>query len=85
MCVCKCVCASVCVRACKRMWVGAWGGWGELQVILASSDSSLKAGIVRSLCLKMRIDRIVTVHYASFYDAVMRQHRKEVRARRKST
>ena len=48
-----------------------------MQVILASADSSLKAGIVRSL--KTRIDRIV--HYASVYDAVMRQHREEVRAR----
>ena len=33
--------------------------------------------------LKARIDRIV--HYSSVYDAVMRRHRREVRARRKST
>ena len=52
-----------------------------MQVILASADSSLKAGILRTL--KARIDRIV--HYTSVYDAVMRRHRKEVRARRKST
>ncbi len=51
------------------------------QVILASADSSLKAGMLRTL--KARIDRIV--HYTSVYDAVMRRHRKEVRARRKST
>ena len=51
------------------------------QVILASADSSLKAGLLRTL--KARIDRIV--HYSSVYDAVMRRHRKEVRARRKST
>ena len=51
------------------------------QVILASADSSLKAGLLRTL--KARIDRIV--HYTSVYDAVMRRHRKEVRARRKST
>ena len=53
----------------------------EAQVILASADSSLKAGILRTL--KARIDRIV--HYSSVYDAVMRRHRKEVRTRRKST
>ncbi len=51
------------------------------QVILASADSSLKAGMLRTL--KARIDRIV--HYTSVYDAVMRRHRKEVRTRRKST
>ena len=51
------------------------------QVILASADSSLKAGMLRTL--KARIDRIV--HYTAVYDAVMRRHRKEVRARRKST
>ena len=50
-------------------------------MILASADSSLKAGLLRTL--KARIDRIV--HYSSVYDAVMRRHRKEVRARRKST
>jgi hypothetical protein len=50
-------------------------------VILASADSSLKAGMLRTL--KARIDRIV--HYTSVYDAVMRRHRKEVRTRRKST
>ena len=48
-------------------------------MILASADSS--AGLLRTL--KARIDRIV--HYSSVYDAVMRRHRKEVRARRKST
>ncbi len=53
----------------------------EVQVILASADSSLKAWIMRTL--KARIDRIV--HYSSVYDAVMRRHRKEVRTRRKST
>jgi hypothetical protein len=51
------------------------------QEILASADSSLKAGMLRTL--KARIDRIV--HYSSVYDAAMRQHRKEVRSRRKST
>ena len=50
-------------------------------MILASADSSLKAGMLRTL--KARIDRIV--HYSSVYDAVMRRHRREVRARRKST
>ena len=50
-------------------------------MILASADSSLKAGLLRTL--KARIDRIV--HYPSVYDAVMRRHRREVRARRKST
>ncbi len=33
--------------------------------------------------LKARIDHIV--HYTSVYDTVMRRHRKEVLARRKST
>jgi hypothetical protein len=53
------------------------------QVILASADSSLKAGML--LTLKARIDRIV--HYSSVYDAAaaMRRHRREVRSRRKST
>jgi hypothetical protein len=51
------------------------------QVILASADSSLKAGMLRTL--KARIDRIV--HYSSVYDAAMRRHRREVRSRRKST
>ncbi len=51
------------------------------QVILASADSALKAGMLRTL--KVRIDRIV--HYSSVYDAVMCRHRREVRARRKST
>ena len=50
-------------------------------MILASADSSLKAGMLRTL--KARIDRIV--HYSSVYDAVMRRHRREVRSRRKST
>jgi len=50
-------------------------------VIFASADSSLKAGMLRTL--KARIDRIV--HYSSVYDAVMRRHRREVRSRRKST
>ncbi len=50
-------------------------------MILASADSSLKAGMLRTL--KARIDRIV--HYSSVYDAAMRRHRKEVRSRRKST
>ena len=45
-------------------------------MILASADSSLKAGLLRTL--KARIDRIV--HYSSVYDAVMRRHRKEVLA-----
>ena len=58
-----------CVCACSRPnAVGA-------QVILASADSSLKAGMLRTL--KARIDRFV--HYTSVYDAVMRRHRKEVR------
>jgi hypothetical protein len=48
------------------------------QMILASADSSLKAGMLRTL--KDCIDRIV--HYASVYDAVMRRHRREVRDRR---
>ena len=51
------------------------------QVILASADSSLKAGMLRTL--KARIDRIV--HYSSVYDAAMRRHRKKVLSRRKST
>ena len=50
-------------------------------MIFKSADSSLKAGLLRTL--KPRIDRIV--HYASVYDAVMRRHRKEVRARRTTT
>jgi hypothetical protein len=45
------------------------------QVILASADSCLKAGMLRTH--KARIDCIV--HYTSVYDAVMRRHRKEVR------
>ncbi len=53
----------------------------KAKVILASDDSSLKAGML--LKLKARIDRIV--HYTSVYDAVMRRHRTEVLARRKST
>ncbi len=51
------------------------------QVILASADSSLKAGMLHTL--KARIDSIV--HYTSVYDSVMRRHRKEVRTLRKST
>jgi hypothetical protein len=51
------------------------------QVILASADSSLKAGMLRTL--KARIDRIV--HYSSVCDAAMRRHRREVLSRRKST
>jgi hypothetical protein len=39
------------------------------QVILASADSSLKAGMLRTL--KARIDRIV--HYSSVYDAAVRE------------
>ncbi len=50
-------------------------------MILASADSSLKAGMLRTL--KARVDRIV--HYSSVYDAAMRRHRTEVRFRRKST
>ncbi len=50
-------------------------------MILASADSSLKAGMLRTL--KARIDRIV--HYSSVYDAAMRRHHQEVRSRRKST
>jgi hypothetical protein len=49
-----------------------------VQVILASTDSSLKAGMLR--ILKARIDHIV--HYSSVYDAAMRRHRREVRSRR---
>ena len=52
-----------------------------MQVLLACADSSLKAGILRSL--RGRIDRIV--HYASVYDKVMRAKRRETRERRKST
>ncbi len=51
------------------------------RAILASADSSLKAGMLRTL--KARIDCIV--HYTSVYDAVMRRHRDEVRTRPKST
>jgi hypothetical protein len=50
-------------------------------MILASTDSSVKAWMLRTL--KARIDCIV--HYSSVYDAAMRRHRKEVRSRRKST
>jgi hypothetical protein len=64
-------------RACAQTRHHAVGA----QVILASADSSLKAGMLRTL--KARIDRIV--HYSSVYDAVMRRHRREVRSRRKST
>ena len=44
------------------------GGLGAVQVILASADSSLKAGIEHSL--KTRIDSVV--YYASVYDTVRR-------------
>ncbi len=51
------------------------------QVILASADSSLKAGMLRTL--KASIDSIV--HHSSVYDAAMRWHSREVLSRRKST
>ena len=50
-------------------------------MILASANSSLKAGMLQTL--KARIDRII--HYPSVYDAAMPRHSKEVRSRRKST
>ncbi len=43
-------------------------------MILASTDSSLKAGMLRTL--KARIDLIV--HYSSVYDAAMRRHRLSI-------
>ena len=48
-------------------WVPVREG-GRVQVILASADSSLKAGIEHSL--KTRIDSVV--YYASVYDTVRR-------------
>ena len=72
------------VRVCVRHSACACGAPTNAvgpQVIFKSADSSLKAGLLRTL--KPRIDRIV--HYASVYDAVMRRHRKEVRARRTTT
>ncbi len=74
MCVRARACARVCVRA--RWCPNAVGA----QVILASADSSLKAWMLRTL--RARINRII--HYSSIYDAVMRRHRQEMRARRKS-
>ncbi len=73
--MCARACARVCVRA--RWRPNAVGA----QVILASADSSLKAGMLHTLraCINC------IIHYSSVYDAVMRRHRKEVRARRKST
>jgi hypothetical protein len=68
---------GACVRARGRSCPNV----AEAQVILASTDSSFKSGIMRTL--KVRIDRIV--HYYSAYDAVMRRHHKEARTRRKST
>ncbi len=90
--VCVCVCARArakaprarsCVRArvCDTRVRSRANDAVGAQVILASADSSLKAGMLRTL--KARIDRIV--HYSSVYDADMRRHSREVRARRKST
>ncbi len=59
------MCRGVRVRSCLYA-VGA-------QVILASADSPLKAGMLR--ILKARIDSDGIVHYSSVYDAVMRWHR----------
>ncbi len=64
-----CVCVCVCVRAQSRPHAGVGA-----QVILASADSFLKAGMLDSI-----------VHYSSVYDAAMRRHRKEVQSRSKST
>ena len=75
MSVCDCVCVCVCEP------LSHTHGRDRAQVLLAHCDSSLKAGILRSL--HQRIDRIV--HYASVYDKVMRAKRKETRERRKQT
>ena len=80
MCVCVRVWVMVCVCCGVRARVSLRSG-ARMQVLLACADSSLKAGILRSL--RGRIDRIV--HYASVYDKVMRAKRRETRERRKST